>query len=57
MSQNLFSSSLRGGPRAGVCSVCGSRLGILCFVVYIIISLMCMSVYRVCVVVCMLRSC
>ena len=34
------------GPRAGICSVCGSSLGILCFVVCIIISLIiwfCMS--------------
>jgi len=48
VSQNLFSSSLRGGPRAGICSVYGSSLGILCFVVCIIISLIiwfCMSVY------------
>ena len=29
MSRNLFSSSLRGAPRAGICSVCGSSLGIL----------------------------
>ena len=60
VSQNLFSSSVRGGPRAGICSVCGSSLGILCFVVCIIISLIicfCMSVYMVCVVVCMIRSC
>ena len=48
MSQNLFSSLVRGEPRAGICSVCGSSLGILCFVVCIIISLIiwfCMSVY------------
>ena len=41
-------------------SVCGSRLGILCFVVCIIISLIiwfCMSVYMMCVVVCMIQSC
>ena len=39
VSQNLFSSSLRGGPRAGICSVCvcGSGLGMLCFVACIII--------------------
>ena len=60
MSQNLFSSLVRGEPRAGICSVCGSSLGILCFVVCIIISLIirfCMSLYMVCVVVCMIRSC
>jgi len=48
VSQNLFSSSVRGEQRAGICSVCGSSLGILCFVVCIIISLIirfCMSVY------------
>ena len=38
------------GPRAGICSVCGSSLGILCFVVRIIISLiicLCMCIYGV----------
>ena len=55
VSQNLLSSSVRGEPRVGICSVCGSSLGILCFVVCIIISLIiwvCMSVYMVRVVVC-----
>ena len=33
MSQNLFSSSLLGGPTAGISSVCVSSFGILCFVV------------------------
>ena len=33
MSQNLVSSSLHGGLRAGICSVCESSLGILCFAV------------------------
>ena len=34
MSQNLFSSSFRGVPRAGVCSVCGSSLGFFCCCLY-----------------------